>query len=51
MVKIKFKSKKSFDLKNLSNVVPKLDLDDIKFPTISLVGAKKKINKIFDNYK
>ena len=51
MVKKKVKNKKSFDLKNLSNVIPKIDLDSMKIPTISLEGTKKKINKIYDNYK
>ena len=51
MVKKKVKNKKFFDLKNLSNVIPKMDLDSIKIPTISLEGTKQKINKIYDNYK
>ena len=48
---VKNKSKKLVKLKNLSNIVPTINIDKIKIPKISLDKTKKKLNNFYENYK
>ena len=48
---VKNKSKKLIKLKNLSNIVPTINIDKIKIPKISLDVTKKKLNNFYENYK
>ena len=51
MVGKKRKNKRINNIDKIASIIPKINLDTIKIPKVSLNEAKKKLNNIYDDYK